>query len=94
MLEEGRDGVVGTSTAVCFPSAAALKAARTAISCLAESHVAAVISLSIGRGDSMSAFTAWVALSWSGSVLVDERRLELVLQIESRGEGEAFFLFA
>ena len=57
--------VVGTSTATCLPSVAALKAARMAISVL-PNPTSPQIRRSIGTSFSMSSLTASVAVNWSG----------------------------
>lgn len=57
--------VVGTSTATCLESQAALKAARIATSVLPK-PTSPHTRRSIGRARSMSDFTSLVALSWSG----------------------------
>ncbi len=61
--------------------------------CLAESHVAADKSVHRARRFHVG-LHGLGRLELVRSVLVDERRLELVLQIGVGGEGEAFFLFA
>ena len=57
--------VVGTKTATCFPSVAALNAARIAISVF-PNPTSPQISLSMIVWASMSFFTSKVAFSWSG----------------------------
>ena len=57
--------VVGTSTATCLPSQAALKAARMAISVLPK-PTSPQTSRSMGVLLSRSFFTSSVAFSWSG----------------------------
>ena len=57
--------VVGTSTATCFPSITALNAARTATSVFPY-PTSPLTRRSIGRADSMSRFTSWIACHWSG----------------------------
>ena len=57
--------VVGTSTATCFESLAALKAALTATSVFPK-PTSPHTRRSIGRWLSMSAFTSAVAFIWSG----------------------------
>ena len=57
--------MVGTSTATCFPSCTALKAARTATSVLPK-PTSPHTRRSIGRSASMSAVTSAMARAWSG----------------------------
>ena len=56
--------VVGTSTAACLPSWTALKTARIATSVLPK-PTSAQTKRSMGRGNSMSAFTSSIAWAWS-----------------------------